>query len=148
MSEHWNTVVFSGHTNKFSYKINNAADFIFLTITTKTDYRLPPRCKCNMISFFNFKQHKIEIPYRRFGTNYQSHLQGFWTACPLRVGPVVCHGRSVRNYHSALRKMSKQCRSQLRTLFLLYVFLYIRSICSPVSGWNCNVYRPIGGQVK
>jgi len=46
-------------------------------------------------------QRVVLISYRRFGTTYTSHPQGFsWT---LRMEPMRCPETSVCNYHYALR---------------------------------------------
>jgi hypothetical protein len=60
-----------------------------------------------------FARCRVVIPYRRFGTTYESHLQGseqLWSALPLKMGPVCCPEKSVGNYHSALRKIPKESR--------------------------------------
>jgi len=39
-------------------------------------------------------------------------MQFSWTTWPLKTGRIVCHKTSVRNYHSALRKIPRERRSQ------------------------------------
>ena len=54
--------------------------------------------------FQNFKQREMIVPYRRFGSTYQSHLQGYssprrkslsWTAVTLKMGQIGCPETSV-----------------------------------------------------
>jgi hypothetical protein len=119
---------------------------IFHTRTANSDCRLPQRCKCDMLSFWILRSVKWQFPSDVSGKTYQSILEQYWTPCLLRVVPIGCPETSVWNYQSALRKISKQGRSELRKLFLRNIFLY-RLICSPVGRRNCNLYLPTGGQV-
>ena len=50
-------------------------------------------------------ERRMVVSYRRFGTTYRSHLQG--------MGPIGCPETSVRNYHSTLRKITKELRSHV-----------------------------------
>jgi len=53
----------------------------------------------------------VVIPYRRFGRAYRSHLQG---SRILKMGPIVCPEKSVRNYHCSLRNSPGERSSQPR----------------------------------
>jgi len=62
--------------------------------------------------FWDITQHRVEIPYRRFGTTYRSHLQGSRTLWPLKMRPTSSPETSVRNYHSTLRNIPEERLSQ------------------------------------
>ena len=57
--------------------------------------------------FWDITQRTVVIPNRRFGTNYQSRLQG----------PMGCHETSVSNRHHMLRNTAEERRSQETFLF-------------------------------
>jgi hypothetical protein len=62
-------------------------------------------------------QEEMKIPYRRFGTIYQSHIQvpiGHFT---LKVGPIGCFETSVKHYRYSLRN-SKEYRSSKQNVLL------------------------------
>ena len=63
--------------------------------------------------FWDITQRWVVVVYRRFGTTCRPHLQGSWTSWPLKMGPIGCHETSVQNYHSALRNIPDECRSDL-----------------------------------
>jgi hypothetical protein len=55
---------------------------------------------------------RVVIPYRRFGTMYQSHLQGSRNPTrPLKMGPIRCPETSVKDYHSTLRNNKEERRT-------------------------------------
>jgi hypothetical protein len=47
-----------------------------------------------------------------FGANIRPHLQGSWTAWPLKTEPTGYPETSVRNFHSTLRRIPKKRRSR------------------------------------
>jgi len=51
--------------------------------------------------FLDVTHRKVITPYRRFGTSFRPDLQ--WSRNLLKMGPIGCPERSVRNYHSTLR---------------------------------------------
>jgi len=56
------------------------------------------------------------VPFRLFGTTYQSKLQGSIspkTACPLKMVPTGCPEKLTRNSNSTLRKFPKERRCHL-----------------------------------
>ena len=57
--------------------------------------------------FLDFTQRRMKVSYRRFVTNYRTHI---FKKSPrrlnLKVGPIGCLEMSVRNYHSTLRKIT------------------------------------------
>ena len=72
--------------------------------------------------YWNFTQHRVVIPYQRFGTTYQFHLQGLrrrthfsYTSWPSKMGPTNCPETSVWSYHSMLRKIPVEHKSHLRS---------------------------------
>ena len=61
----------------------------------------------------------VAISYGRFGTTYQSHLQGVRTLGiqslrTLKMGSIGSTETSVRNCHSSLLNSPEECRSHLR----------------------------------
>ena len=76
----------------------------------------PPLSKWNLRSFANFYAAQMAVAYRRFEANYQfTRVEGFkknfsWTVRPMEMGPKGCTETSVRNYHSALRKIPQEGR--------------------------------------
>jgi hypothetical protein len=83
--------------------------------------------------FWDITQRRVVILYRRFGTTFRSHLQGWrspirvgsrlnrvfflqafyssWTSWPLKMGPISCPETSVNEYHSTLRYTPEERRS-------------------------------------
>jgi hypothetical protein len=66
---------------------------------------------------WNITQRREAFPYRRFGTNYWSHIQRpriprriSW---PLNIWPIVCPETSVSNYHYTLRNIPEERRTYL-----------------------------------
>jgi hypothetical protein len=67
--------------------------------------------------FWDITQRRVVIGYRRFGTTYPSHRQGwrsprrtyFW---PLKMGPIRCPETSVKYYQSPLCNIPEERRSQ------------------------------------
>jgi len=68
----------------------------------------------------------VLIPYRRFGTNYRSHLQeptsprrrrNSW---PSKMGPTGCFETSVRNYHTTVRNISEERKSRIRKFSVMH----------------------------
>ena len=57
---------------------------------------------------WDFTELRAVVSYRRFETTYQSHLQGCWTAWPLKMGPIGCTERSVTRYQSMLHKIPER----------------------------------------
>jgi hypothetical protein len=53
----------------------------------------------------------VIIPYRRFGTNYRSHLQGSRILEHLKMGRIGCPATLVRNYHYSPRNSPEVCSS-------------------------------------
>ena len=55
------------------------------------------------------------IPYRCFGTTYQSYLleSFFFVSCPLKMGPIDCPESSARNNHHPLHKNAEKRSSHL-----------------------------------
>ena len=55
------------------------------------------------------------IPYRCFGTTYQSYLLEpfFFVSCPLKMGPIDCPESSARNYHHPLLNNPEKSSSHL-----------------------------------
>jgi hypothetical protein len=64
--------------------------------------------------FWDITQRVLVVPYRRFGTTYQSHLQDSWH---LRMEPVGCPETSVRNYHHSLRSNLEDRNSRVLRFF-------------------------------
>jgi hypothetical protein len=60
----------------------------------------------------DFKQRRLVVNYRRFGTTHRSHLQDS-TLWPLKVRLIDCTETSVTNYQSTLCKISEEGRSHL-----------------------------------
>jgi hypothetical protein len=50
-------------------------------------------------TFRHLTQRTLEIPYRRFRTNYLSHLDGSWTAWPSKMGLIDCPEKSTPKSH-------------------------------------------------
>ena len=71
--------------------------------------------------FRDVTQRRVVIPYLLFGTTYRSHFQesigerrnSSKTSCSLKMWPIGCPETSARNYHSTLRKIPEERRSQL-----------------------------------
>jgi hypothetical protein len=63
--------------------------------------------------FWDIKQRRVVILYRRFRTTHRSHLQGSWASWPLKMGQIGCPETSVKDYHSTLCIITEQSRSQL-----------------------------------
>jgi hypothetical protein len=63
------------------------------------------------------------------------------SACLLKMGPIGCPETSVRNYHSTLRNISEQCRSQLCTTFTVAVENNLYQ-CN----WNSSNIRRLNAQ--
>jgi hypothetical protein len=68
--------------------------------------------------FCGITQRRVVIFYRRFGTTYQSHIQGSRSriSWPLKMGLIRCAETSVKDYHSTLRHTSEERMSQHNTL--------------------------------
>jgi hypothetical protein len=69
---------------------------------------------------WDITQRRVVFLYRRFGTTYHPRLQG--SGSPrrrrrrrknLKTGPIRCPETSVMDYHSTLRSIAEECRSQL-----------------------------------
>jgi hypothetical protein len=100
----------------------------------KTTYHCLPRFQASAAMlrryalFWDVTQHWAVV--RRFGTTYRSHLQGSTgpsrkvtrTSWLLKMGPISCPETSVKDYHSTLRTISEERRSQ-HTLSSLQVLL-------------------------
>jgi hypothetical protein len=65
--------------------------------------------------FWDITRLRVVIVYQRYGT-YRSHLQG--SRSPSKMGPRHCPETSVNNYHSTLRNISEERRSQYKCSFL------------------------------
>jgi hypothetical protein len=68
--------------------------------------------------FWDITQRWVVVPHWRSGTNCQSHLEGTRSSRRLRLlypwwDRLGCPETSVRNYHSTLRNIPKECRSYL-----------------------------------
>ena len=69
----------------------------------------------------------VEIPYRRSGTSYRSHLQGSRTqegssvldSWPQKMGPIICPETLIRNYYYSLRNRQEERSCQI-SLQLIY----------------------------
>ena len=59
---------------------------------------------CDLLGF---SQRRVVVCYRHFGTAFE-------------YGPNSCPKTSLRNYHSALRRIPKQRRSQVGQLLVIY----------------------------
>ena len=72
------------------------------------------------VLFWNTAQRRVVIPYRRFGTTYQSHLEGSRkpNSWPSTMGLVGCPHTSLSNYHHTLRNIPEHRRS--RVLWIWY----------------------------
>jgi hypothetical protein len=67
-------------------------------------------------------QRWVVVLYRRFGSNYRSHLKeskspkrklSSWTSRPLKMGPIGYPETSVQSYHSTLRNIPDERRCRL-----------------------------------
>ena len=64
--------------------------------------------------FWDFTKRRIVVSYRRFGENYQSHIQGSDSPRrPLKMGPICCRQTSVGRYRLTLRKFPQERSSQI-----------------------------------
>jgi hypothetical protein len=59
--------------------------------------------------FWDVTQRRYVVSYLRFGTTYQTHLQGQ----ALKIGQIGCPETSVNNYLSSLRNIPEERRSHL-----------------------------------
>ena len=66
-----------------------------------------------IISGFRREVHENCVPYLRFGTIYEYHIENF------KMGPIGCPETSVRNYHYSLRNNPEELHS-LRKLGIKY----------------------------
>lgn len=83
-------------------------------------------CSVNeMFILWNFMQHRMVVLYRCFRS--WSHHQRSSTS---KMGPVDCPKTSVQNYHSVLRKILKQHRSQ-NTCCIIFIT------------WHTQVFEPV-----
>jgi hypothetical protein len=73
--------------------------------------------------FWDIKQRRVVILYRRFGIIYRSHFQGSSTSLPLIMGPICCPETLLQNYHSTLPNISEDRRSEFKIPVLFYVTL-------------------------
>jgi len=77
------------------------------------------------VFFCVLTQQVVVISYRRFETTYWSHLQGSRTqkglnSRPLKIGPIGCPEKSVRNYNYLLRNSIEDRSSHLLVFGLRY----------------------------
>jgi len=73
------------------------------------------RVKIGSAFFWDFRQRRMVVSYRRFGTTYRYVIQESGSHVPLKMGPIICPETSVRSYHSTLRKIPKGNRSHVLT---------------------------------
>ena len=94
----------------FTFSLNKLISYPFHTRSKDNEY-----ATWNLRSalFWDITQRWVVVLYRRFGTNYLSHLQGSWTSWPLKMGPIGFPETSVQNYHSTLCNIPEARRSQL-----------------------------------
>jgi len=92
------------------------------------------------------------VSYRRFGTTYRFSGQALssprngeasqsnsWTAWHLKDGAIGCPETSVRNHHSTLRKITKECWTQgLHAFPRMWYFMF--SVC--VRAWFISHLGP------
>ena len=96
--------------------------------------------------FWDITQRRVIILYRHFGTTCRSRLQesrntrrfGFgvlscWTFWPLKRGLIGCPETSVQNYHSTLRNIPEERRSQAFCLISTSVGLTLQETNAFVS---------------
>jgi hypothetical protein len=68
---------------------------------------------------------RMEVPYRRFGTTYRSHLTS-------KIGPIGCPGTSEINYHSTLQNSED----------VVYNVAEARNNAQTFTVWNLIVGHP------
>ena len=88
------------------YHLQGFCQYYFVIFSTNTNCILSWELRSSWV----ITQRIMATSYRRFGTVYQSHLQG---ACPLNVGPIDCPETSVTNHHYTLRNDSEDSSSRL-----------------------------------
>jgi hypothetical protein len=99
---------------------------------------------------WDITQRWVVVHYRRFGSTYRSHLQGSrsprrklasWTSWSLKMRTICCLETSVMNYHSTLRNIPEEHRSDLHpsgslksymTGFLQNTCLRVLPLSSPI----------------
>jgi uncharacterized membrane protein YgcG len=75
----------------------------------------PPKYVTSIsVLFCDITQRRVVILYRRFGTTYQSHLQGSQTSWSSKMGLIPCPETSEKDYHTALRNTPEERRSHRR----------------------------------
>jgi len=82
--------------------------------------------------FRDFMLCRIAFSYRYFWTTHWSHLQrssSRRTAWSLKMGPIHCPQTVVRNYHSMLHKIPKECGSQV----IRNMKVCLQTICDQIS---------------
>jgi hypothetical protein len=92
--------------------------------------------------FSDITQLRVVIMYRRFGTTSRSPLQRSrksWTYSPLKMGPRGCPETSAQNYHSALRNIREERRSQHQHTYCHQSLLCTRNVCASASSCHCAV---------
>ena len=80
--------------------------------------------------FWGITQRTVVIPCRRFGTTYTSHLQGSRSPRIMNFldpedGIKGCPYTSVSYYHSSLRNMPQERRSQNISLYVIFCGLFL-----------------------
>jgi hypothetical protein len=104
--------------------------------------------------FWNITRGRVVILYRRFGTTYRSHLQGSIsprrqerTSWPLKMGPMQRPETPVKDYHSSLRNIPEERRSQINGLMwklygmpVIYKFWSVYLLCDVPKNWQtCRI---------
>jgi hypothetical protein len=98
--------------------------------------------------FWDFTQRRMVLPYRRFGTTYQSHLDKSSSLNCLTsqdgIVPIGCPETSLRNYYSTLGKTPKEPRSQSGFMITKYCWsisisrIFQLSVTAPVQKHKPN----------
>jgi len=68
------------------------------------------RFRMEYANFGDFTQRRMVVCHRGLGAVYRFHLQNSsYNAWILKLGPIACPETSIRKYHSALRRVPREC---------------------------------------